>query len=122
MDAGDAKDSPGGVTHTRKQPIDDVTATDSVVALLSELNTEKFSREERLAVNRLQSSALALRLNWLSEYCRTIANRNSEPQDRNAAGASATESDLLPTERGPRRLWNRALAGIAAGKTRLGLS
>ncbi len=109
---------------SHKQPIDDVTAADSVVALLSELNTEKFPREERLAISRLQSSALALRLNWISELCRTIATQNIENQKDDKAGASAGRSahSLVQHASSPGKWWKWARASYIAGKARLGSS
>ena len=124
MSAGRTVDSAGPEIRSHKQPIDEVTAADSVVALLSELNTEKFPREERLAISRLQSSAIALRLNWVSELCRTLANGNVEFRNDDEIGESAGKSafSLSLRESSPGKWWKWARASYVAGKARLGSS
>ena len=111
MSAERTKDSPGPETRPHKHPIDQVTAADSVVALLSELNTERFPRGERLAINRLQSSAITLRLNWVAEFCRTLGNRDVE------AGAPSLSS--AQSEKSPGKWWKWLRATYVAGKARL---
>lgn len=124
MSAGRTEDSAGPETRAHKQPIDKVTAADSMVALLSELNTESFSREERLAISRLQSSAIALRLNWVSELCRTLANRNVEFREGDQVGEPAEASARSSAQRqsSPGKWWKWARASYVAGKARLGSS
>jgi hypothetical protein len=121
MTAARTGDSTRPTPRSHKQPIDAVTAADSMVALLSELKTDKFPREERLVVNRLQASALALRLNWVSELCRTIANDKVELRGEVAASAGATQTWLARLKNGPGKWLKWARASVVAGKARLGL-
>ena len=121
MSAERTEDRPGPETRSHKQPIDQVTAADSVVALLGDLDTEGFPREERLAIKRLQSSAIAVRLNWVAEFCRTLTNRTVEFRNEEKVGefAGASPLPLAQRENSPGKWWKWARAIYVAGKARL---
>ena len=105
-------DSSMAEVRLHKQPIDEVTAADSMVALLSKVNTKAFPAKERLAIIRLQSSALALRLNWLSDLCRTLADPNvkfrGDHELKNGGGASPTSPAQPEDGAGKWLRWARA--------------
>jgi hypothetical protein len=55
-----------------RQPIDRLTAAESVIELLGRLNVEKFPREERMAVALVRTEALD---EWLSAFLDMSAPR-----------------------------------------------
>ena len=65
-----------------KNPIDRMTAAESVATLLSRLNVEKFPTEERMAVAKVQIAAID---DWLAAYLEmrgTPQQQNASPDSR----------------------------------------
>jgi hypothetical protein len=77
----------GVVSASYKQPIDAVTAADSVIALLGSLDTERFPRSERIAVARLQAAAIRLRLDWVAKLCQTLSMDVRDSGTQSIAGS-----------------------------------
>jgi hypothetical protein len=116
MAAARIGDSTRPAPRSHRQPIDAVTAADSVATLLGELKTDNLPREEQLAISRLQASAIALRLNWIAELCRVEFRDNHEVGDSASASSSASARD----KNGPGKWWEWARASYVAAKARLG--
>ncbi len=84
-------------TASHKQSIDAVTGADSVIALLGQLDTDNFPREERIAVATVQSAAIVLRLNWVSKLCGVLSDRESTRGDKlETSKAEGASGNMFP--------------------------